>query len=97
MLFAFMVPLLPHIFETRLGLDTTLTQRYTSIFLVEGALISIISSPLVGNIADRASSKKALLLVLLILTLVSVLCLSITASRTSWHNPSPLCEKKSAN
>ncbi|CAG8117722.1 unnamed protein product [Penicillium salamii] len=82
MLFAFMVPLLPHIFETRLGLDTTLTQRYTSIFLVEGALISIISSPLVGNIADRASSKKALLLVLLILTLVSVLCLSITASLT---------------
>ncbi|CAG7965326.1 unnamed protein product [Penicillium salamii] len=82
MLFAFMVPLLPHIFENRLRLDTTLTQRYTSIFLVEGALISIISSPLVGNIADRASSKKALLLVLLVLTLVSVLCLSITASLT---------------
>ncbi|KAJ5562733.1 hypothetical protein N7535_002822 [Penicillium sp. DV-2018c] len=80
MLFAFMVPLLPHIFENRLGLDTSLTQRFTSIFLVEGALISIISSPFVGDIADRASSKKVLLLVLLVLTLISVLCLSVTTS-----------------
>ncbi|CAG7919284.1 unnamed protein product [Penicillium olsonii] len=82
MLFAFMVPLLPHIFENRLGLDATLTQKYTSIFLVEGALISIVSSPLIGSIADRASSKKMLLLVLLALTLVSVLCLSMTLSLT---------------
>lgn len=81
MLFAFMVPLLPYIFENRLGLDTSLTQRLTSMFLVEGALISIISSPFVGNIADRASSKKILLMVLLVLTLISVLCLSITTSR----------------
>ncbi|KAJ5197176.1 hypothetical protein N7449_007655 [Penicillium cf. viridicatum] len=82
MLFAFMVPLLPHIFENRLELDTSLTQRLTSIFLVEGALISIISSPFIGDIADRASSKKILLLVLLVLTLISVLCLSITTSLT---------------
>ncbi|KAK4869478.1 hypothetical protein LT330_005860 [Penicillium expansum] len=82
MLFAFMVPLLPHIFENRLGLDTSLTQRLTSIFLVEGAFISIISSPFIGNIADRASSKKVLLLALLVLTLISVLCLSITTSLT---------------
>ncbi|KXG49863.1 Major facilitator superfamily domain, general substrate transporter [Penicillium griseofulvum] len=82
MLFAFMVPLLPYIFENRLGLDTSLTQRLTSIFLVEGALISIVSSPFIGNIADRASSKKVLLLVLLVLTLISVLCLSITTSLT---------------
>lgn len=80
MLFAFMVPLLPHILENRLGLDATLTQRYTSVFLVEGALISIVSSPLIGDIADRASSKKALLLVLLVLTLISVLSLSMTTS-----------------
>jgi MFS-type transporter involved in bile tolerance (Atg22 family) len=82
MLFAFMVPLLPYIFENRLGLDTTLTQRLTSIFLVEGALISIISSPLIGDIADRANSKKVLLLVLLVLTLISVLCLSVSTSCT---------------
>lgn len=78
-----MVPLLPHIFENRLGLDATLTQRYTSVFLVEGALISIVSSPLIGDIADRAKSKKVLLLVLLVLTLISVLCLSMTTSRES--------------
>lgn len=75
-----MVPLLPHIFENRLGLDATLTQRYTSVFLVEGALISIVSSPLIGDIADRASCKKALLLILLVLTLISVLSLSMTTS-----------------
>lgn len=83
MLFAFMVPLLPYIFESRLGLDPTLTQKYTSVFLVEGALISIVSSPLIGDIADRASSKKTLLLALLVLTLISVLCLSMTTSRMS--------------
>lgn len=86
MLFAFMVPLLPYIFENRLGLDTTLTQRYTSLFLVEGALISIISSPFIGDIADRTRSKKSLLLTLLVMTLISVLCLSMTTSRTPLEN-----------
>lgn len=75
-----MVPLLPHMFEQRMGLDPSLTQRYTSIFLAEGAFVSIVSSPFVGDIADKTRSKKNLLLFLLGLALISVLCLSWTPS-----------------
>lgn len=78
-----MVPLLPHMFEQRMGLDASLTQRYTSVFLAEGAFISIVSSPFVGSIADKTRSKKNLLLLLLGLALISVLCLSWTPSCTS--------------
>lgn len=80
LLFAFMVPLLPYIFENRIGVDSSFIQRYTSIFLAEGALISVLSSPLVGSIADKARSEKLLLLILLALTLISVVCLSLTPS-----------------
>lgn len=82
MLFAFMVPLLPYILENRIGLDKTVTQRFTSVFLIEGALVSIVSSPFIGDISDRVQFKKILLLALLAFTLISVLCLSVTSSRT---------------
>ncbi|KAL3462453.1 major facilitator superfamily domain-containing protein [Aspergillus heterothallicus] len=80
LLFAFMVPLLPTVFEQRIGLDPSLTQRYTSIFLAEGAFISVVSSPLIGSVADAVSSKKALLLALLALALLSIACLSLTTT-----------------
>ncbi|KAJ5677599.1 uncharacterized protein N7477_003232 [Penicillium maclennaniae] len=80
MLFSFMVPLLPFILEDRIGVDVSETQRLTSAFLVEGAVISIASGPSLGDIADRAKSKKVVLLALLVLTLVSIVCLSITTS-----------------
>lgn len=79
LLFAFMIPLLPTILEDRIGLDPSLTQRYTSIFLTEGALVSIISSPFVGSLSDAISSKKPLLLSLLVLTLIASACLSLTS------------------
>lgn len=75
-----MVPLLPTIFEHHIGLPATLIQRYTSVFLAEGALVSIISSPFIGSIADQTSSKKFLLLALLVFTLVSIVCLSLTTT-----------------
>ncbi|OJI99509.1 hypothetical protein ASPVEDRAFT_81122 [Aspergillus versicolor CBS 583.65] len=78
LLFAFMIPLLPTILEDRIGLDPSLTQRYTSIFLTEGALVSIISSPFIGALSDAVSSKKLLLLGLLVLTLITTACLSLT-------------------
>ncbi|KAL2862791.1 major facilitator superfamily domain-containing protein [Aspergillus lucknowensis] len=80
LLFAFMVPLLPTILEDRIGLDASLTQQYTSIFLAEGAFVYIVSSPFIGSIADAVSSKKLLLLALLALALVSVGCLSLTTT-----------------
>lgn len=78
LLFAFMIPLLPTILEDRIGLDPSLTQRYTSIFLTEGAFVSIISSPFIGELSDAVSSKKLLLLALLVLTLITTACLSLT-------------------
>ncbi|KAF7589393.1 hypothetical protein BBP40_004336 [Aspergillus hancockii] len=79
LLSAFMVPLLPYVLEQRMGLGASRIQAYTSIFLAEGAFVSIVTSPLVGSVADRTESKKVLLLGLLILTLASVLCLALTA------------------
>ncbi|KAL4876910.1 major facilitator superfamily domain-containing protein [Aspergillus karnatakaensis] len=80
MLFAFMAPLLPYILAQRIGLDPALAQRYTSIFLAEGALAAVVSSPFVGSLSDRVKSKKVLLLVMLVLALGSVLCLALTTS-----------------
>lgn len=82
LLFAFMLPLLPTVLEHRIGLEPSLTQRYTSMFLAEGAFVSMISSPLIGAIADTVSSKKTLLLTLLVLTLVSTACLSFASQCT---------------
>lgn len=76
-----MIPLLPTILEDRIGLDSSLTQRYTSIFLTEGAFVSIISSPFIGALSDAISSKKLLLLALLVLTLITTACLSLTSHR----------------
>ncbi|KAI2786902.1 hypothetical protein POX_g09298 [Penicillium oxalicum] len=78
LLFAFTLPLLPIMFEDRIGLDSSHTQRFTSIFLIEGALVSIVSSPFAGSLADAVTSKKLLLLALLILTLISTACLALT-------------------
>ncbi|EIT82975.1 major facilitator superfamily domain-containing protein [Aspergillus flavus] len=83
LLFAFMIPLLPTVLEHRIGLLPSLTQRYTSIFLAEGAFVSVVSSPFIGAFADAVSSKKTLLLILLVLALVSTACLSL-ASQLVW-------------
>jgi MFS-type transporter involved in bile tolerance (Atg22 family) len=79
LLFAFMLPLLPTVLEHRIGLAPSLTQRCTSIFLAEGAFVSMVSSPFVGAVADAVSSKKTLLLTLLVLALVSTACLSLAS------------------
>lgn len=77
-----MLPLLPTVLEQRIGLDPSLTQRYTSIFLTEGAIVSVVASPFIGSIADAVSSKKTLLLTVLILALISLACLSLTTHCT---------------
>ena len=85
-----MLPLLPTVLEQRIGLDPSVTQRFTSIFLAEGAFVSVISSPIFGSIADAISSKKTLLLFLLVLTLISTACLSLTNHRRSFFD---LCRR----
>lgn len=82
LLFAFMIPLLPTILENRIGIDPSNTQWHISVFLIEGAFVSVASSPIIGSIADAVSSKRLLLLSLLGIALVSVVCLSLTTTRT---------------
>lgn len=73
-----MLPLLPTLLEQRIGTNPELTQRYTSIFLAEGAFVSVISSPIFGSLADAVSSKRTLLMILLGLTLIGVAFLALT-------------------
>lgn len=77
-----MIPLLPTILESRIGIDPSNTQWYISAFLTEGAFVSVVTSPIIGSIADAVSSKKVLLLNFLGIALVSVMCLSLTTNRT---------------
>jgi len=78
-----MLPLLPTLLEQRIGTNPALTQRYTSIFLAEGAFVSVISSPIFGSLADAVSSKRTLLMILLGLTLIGVAFLALTTQCTS--------------
>ena len=75
-----MVPLLPYIFEQRMHLDTSLIQRVTLFFLSEGALVSVVSCPILGHVADYASSKRNLLLYSLAVVSISSLFIALTTS-----------------
>lgn len=61
-LYGFLVPLLPYTLEHRLGLDESLTQRISTAFLSESALISFVVSPFIGSHADRSGAKREWLL-----------------------------------
>ncbi|KAE8393119.1 major facilitator superfamily domain-containing protein [Aspergillus alliaceus] len=79
-LYAFIVPILPYILESRLGLDVSLTQRMSFILLAESAVASLISSPFIGHYADKMSSKKTLLLGSLATALVSTIVLAVATT-----------------
>jgi MFS family permease len=57
-LYGFTVPILPYMLEHRMGLDTSKMQSLTSIVLSWTALVSVISSPIVGNLMDGLGSKR---------------------------------------
>lgn len=80
-LYGFLVPLLPYTLEHRLGLDPSLTQRLTTAFLCEIALVSVVVSPLVGTHADRSGAKREWLLAGLATALLGSLIVALAASR----------------
>lgn len=55
-LVGFIVPILPHMLEERIGLDPPLTQTLTSSLLVETAFVEIIASPLIGHVTGKNSA-----------------------------------------
>ncbi|KAE8148885.1 major facilitator superfamily domain-containing protein [Aspergillus avenaceus] len=79
-LYTFIVPILPYILETRLGLDVSLTQRMSFTLLAESAIASLVCSPFIGHFSDKLSSKKMLLLASLAAALLSTIVLALATS-----------------
>ncbi|KAF7590848.1 hypothetical protein BBP40_002317 [Aspergillus hancockii] len=78
--YSFIIPLLPYMMEERIGLDPSKTQRLTFLILAETALVSVLSSPVIGALADRSDSKKRFLLASLGLEVLSTVGLSTAKS-----------------
>ncbi|KAE8347759.1 hypothetical protein BDV24DRAFT_121322 [Aspergillus arachidicola] len=76
----FIVPILPYILESRLGLDVSLTQRMSFALLALSAVTSLVCSPFIGHYADQMSSKKILLLGSLATALFSTIILAMATS-----------------
>ncbi|PWY73464.1 MFS multidrug transporter [Aspergillus eucalypticola CBS 122712] len=79
-LYAFLVPILPYVLESRLGLDVSLTQRVSFALLSETAVASLVTSPFIGHYADRMSSKRLLLVGSLLAALLGSIVLALATS-----------------
>lgn len=65
-LYGFLVPMMPYLFKERLHQDPTQTQRMTSAILTLYGLLSTVSGPLVGHVADKMPNRKTPLLLSLV-------------------------------
>ncbi|PWY75038.1 MFS multidrug transporter [Aspergillus heteromorphus CBS 117.55] len=79
-LYAFLVPILPYVLENRLGLDVSLTQRFSFALLSESAVTALITSPIIGHFADRVPNKRGLLLGSLAAALLGSIILALATS-----------------
>ncbi|PYI07365.1 MFS multidrug transporter [Aspergillus sclerotiicarbonarius CBS 121057] len=79
-LYAFLVPILPYVLESRLGLDVALTQRMSFALLSETAVAALVTSPFIGHYADRLSSKRLLLVGSLLAALFGSIVLALATS-----------------
>lgn len=79
-LYGFIVPILPYMLEDRSGLDPSKTQSITFALLSESALVGVVASPFIGQLADRTSHKKRLLLYSLGAAMGSSLGLALSRS-----------------
>ncbi|OOF92874.1 hypothetical protein ASPCADRAFT_210117 [Aspergillus carbonarius ITEM 5010] len=79
-LYAFLVPILPYVLESRLGLDVSLTQRMSFALLSETAIAALVTSPFIGHYADRLSSKRTLLVGSLVGALFGSIVLALATS-----------------
>ncbi|KAL4971922.1 major facilitator superfamily domain-containing protein [Aspergillus desertorum] len=61
-LFGFAVPILPYMLETRLHLDPSQTQNFTTALLTLYGAVSLFSTPLIAHFADKTPSRKIPLL-----------------------------------
>ncbi|KAL2856470.1 major facilitator superfamily domain-containing protein [Aspergillus pseudoustus] len=61
-LFGFIVPILPYMLETRLHLDPSQTQNFTTTLLTVYGVVSLVSAPFFAHFADKTPSRKIPLL-----------------------------------
>ncbi|KAL2813022.1 major facilitator superfamily domain-containing protein [Aspergillus granulosus] len=61
-LFGFIVPILPYMLETRLHLDPSQTQNFTTTLLTVYGVVSLVSAPFFAHFADKTPSRKVPLL-----------------------------------
>ncbi|KAL2860829.1 MFS general substrate transporter [Aspergillus lucknowensis] len=61
-LFGFIVPILPYMLETRLGLDPSRTQNFTTTLLTVYGVISLVAAPFIAHFADKTPNRKGPLL-----------------------------------
>lgn len=61
-LYGFLIPMLSYMFESRLQIDPSQTQRFTSSILALHGIVSAVSSPVIGHFADKTDNRKSPLL-----------------------------------
>ncbi|KAJ6103111.1 hypothetical protein N7486_005538 [Penicillium sp. IBT 16267x] len=79
-LYGFVVPILPYILQTRNHVDFSDVQRLTYLILTTYGAVSIIASVFIGQLADRAGSRKMPLVLSLALTFAGTLFLAASTN-----------------
>ncbi|RAL16781.1 MFS general substrate transporter [Aspergillus homomorphus CBS 101889] len=64
-LYGFVVPILSHMIEVRLGIDPSETQRYTTALLSLHGFLGVIAAPIIAHFADKTPNRKLPLLLAL--------------------------------
>ncbi|OJJ59206.1 hypothetical protein ASPSYDRAFT_151616 [Aspergillus sydowii CBS 593.65] len=80
--FGFVVPILPYMLETRLHLDPSRTQSFTTTLLTLYGVISLVAAPFIAHFADKTPSRKIPLL--LCLAACSSGTILVACSRAVW-------------
>lgn len=78
---SYIVPILPTILEDRLHVDKSETQAGASLVLSLHALVSMLTSPLIGYLADKISSQKKSLIASLGAEMIGTIVIMVSPSR----------------
>ncbi|KAL4879263.1 putative MFS transporter [Aspergillus karnatakaensis] len=79
-LYAFLVPILGYMFETRLHVDASETQWYTSAILAVHGYVSALSGPIIGHFADKSPRRKGPLIWGLIVCIIGTVLVAWSSS-----------------
>ncbi|KAJ5857977.1 hypothetical protein N7455_008871 [Penicillium solitum] len=77
-LYGFLVPILPHMLEVRLGIDPSETQSYITTLLTIHGFLSIVSAPIIGHFADKTPHRKIPLMIGLGACLIGTILIALT-------------------